>query len=41
MRKWVLMPFYAVCYLLWSLFGWSVWMVVRALGAITKKGVRE
>ncbi len=31
MRKWVYMPFYAACYLLWLAFGWTVWMLVRAL----------
>ena len=31
LRKYVYMPFYAVCYLLWLTFGWCVWQLVRLL----------
>ena len=31
MRRWVYMPFYAGCYLLWLTFGWCVWRFVRML----------
>ena len=31
MRCWVYWPFYTFCYLLWLVFGWSVWMAVRLL----------
>ena len=31
MRRYVYMPFYALCYLLWLTFGWCVWNAVRLL----------
>jgi hypothetical protein len=28
-RRYIYIPFYAFCYVLWLAFGWCVWMAVR------------